>query len=410
MLQLSSFNKIIGKELHNSITGKSVGYSSRLEKYLPEIVNHNPETLSSPSDKILSLLQHELLFRGLIVPQNITTSSKQEEIYLTELVPIKLPTTGFFNSKVVDFRGLDKNSDKKMVLFLGVPCDLGAPRPGTRFGPQILRERSLNFNFRGRNFSVFDTSSKSDILKEKSVYDLGNITLPQVELSNWLKTIENVISQLPKSSIPITIGGDHSLSLGAIRGIYTKNQSTFTVVQMDYHLDVQIWGKFVNSKPTLDKPTHANFMSWIRNDIPDLKILQIGIFDYQSIDCSTNQSIQTTEYLKNFSEILTNFSILSKEDKEIYRELPRDQNVYLTIDVDVINYNYMSHTGFPSATGISIEHFIKIIRYLCIHNNIIGIDIMEFGKSHKDHEHYEMATLINCVILDIIKLGIFKDK
>ena len=68
----------------------------------------------------------------------------------------------------------------------------------------------------------------------------------------------------------------------------------------------------------------------------------------------------------------------------------------------------MFQTGFPSATGISIEDFVKIIRYLCQHNNIIGVDIMEFGKSYKDYEHYEMATLINCIILDIIKIGIIK--
>lgn len=406
MFRLSSFNKVIDKELYNSVTEKSIGYTTRVEKYLPEIVSYNTNNLKSPKDKIFYLVQSELLFRGLIIKDK---THQDEETYLRELVPVKLPKFGFFYSKIVDFRGLDRNSTEQSILFLGIPCDLGAPRPGARFGPQILRDRSLNFNFRGKNLSLLDISSKRDIFESNLIYDIGNIFLSQSNLYEWLETIENVVAQLPKASVPIIIGGDHSLSLSTIKGVYAKNNNTpFTLVQLDYHLDLQIWGKFNNSKLILDKPTHANFMSWVHQDIPDIKIFQVGIFDYQSIDTSSDQSIQILEYFKNFSEIISNFSILSNRCDEVYQRLPINQNIYLTIDIDVINCKYMFQTGFPSATGISIEDFVKIIRYLCQHNNIIGVDIMEFGKSYKDYEHYEMATLINCIILDIIKIGIIK--
>lgn len=407
-MRFSSFNKVLDKELFNTVTEKSIGFSAITEKFLSQILEHDSSVLFSVMDKVFSLLQKELIFRGIIIPNEV--KEETEEWYLKKLFPMKLPQYGFFYSKILDFRGLDKEADEVSILFMSIPCDLGAPRPGTRFGPQILRERSYNFNYRGRGFHLFDVSTKLDLFRNTNIYDIGDISLPQRPLADWLEITQNVVSQLPKKSVPIIIGGDHSLSLAAIKGVHLKNQKPFTLVQLDYHLDVQLWGKFdQSSNLILDKPTHANFMSWVKRDISDIKIFQIGVFDYQSIDESSKESTKILEYFQEFSELITNFFILSSEDNEIYDRLPIDQDVYLTIDIDVINYQHMFQTGFPSATGISVESLIKILRYLCKHNNVIGVDIMEFGKSHKDHEHYEMATLVNCIIIDIIKLGIFNN-
>jgi arginase family enzyme len=55
------------------------------------------------------------------------------------------------------------------------------------------------------------------------------------------------------------------------------------------------------------------------------------------------------------------------------------QDVYLTIDVDVLSRRELLSTGYPADIGISFARLLEIVSMTIKHNTIIGIDIMELG-------------------------------
>ena len=143
---------------------------------------------------------------------------------------------------------------------------------------------------------------------------MGNINTNSHNFVDICKKIEKVIMFLPKSIIPLMIGGDHSLSYSAIKAIHKKfTGEEITLVHFDHHNDMQFWGDFYIDEPTwLTKLTHANFISWLKNDLPNLQSLHLGV-----------QAFNYKLHNKNIQAYLTLNS----------------RNIYVTFDVDVIKHS-----------------------------------------------------------------------
>ena len=192
-----------------------------------------------------------------------------------------------------------------------------------------------------------------------------------------------------------------------MKGIYSNRKNKkFTIIQLDSHLDIQVWGDFDNGYPKkLTVPDHSNFISWVKHYMPEISILQIGINNYQGIP--RNNLDDVTRYLDNIGQRITNIEIFNNTQEYLENKLPKNQDIYLTIDVDVINSVYMPSTGYPGAIGINLEMIFFIIKTICLYNNIIGVDIMEFAQSANKEFHSRMSNIVNSLILEIIK-GIYK--
>jgi arginase family enzyme len=83
--------------------------------------------------------------------------------------------------------------------------------------------------------------------------------------------IERFIGALPAGTVPVTIGGDHSISLPLVRALKRKIQEPLTVVSFDHHMDIQYWDE------NLDALYHTNVMSHIIQVIGDGNLMHIGI-------------------------------------------------------------------------------------------------------------------------------------
>lgn len=410
MYLLSSFNKVINdnnkKFYFNTITKRQVIYSdflvSSMDFFLSQSLDYTETRIE---DKISQIITAELLYKGIIIP----VSEKENEIeYLNSIVNFFSGiSTTFFKSKnitegeLIISTNITHNSDR--IIFCGIPFDFGSTKPGTRYGPRILREESSNMLFRGSDGFLFDISESKNIFFNKEIYDIGDINLPLNLKSQSLKKIQYLSCKLFEFGIPIFIGGDHLYTLPIIEGLYSYRQSPFTIVQMDYHLDIQLWGAFKNNKPIiLTEPTHANFISWINHRIPDLSIFQVGVCNYQSIPENIDNA-DVCNYLKSIGIQLSNLEIAAYGWEKLLNKLPINQDIYLTIDIDVLNCIYIPNTGHASPLGISIIDFYKIIKYICKNNNLIGVDIMEFGNNDYLEKQAPKAEIVLNIILEIIK-------
>ena len=130
---------------------------------------------------------------------------------------------------------------KKKVTIIGVLMDLGADRRGVDMGPSAVRVANLNERLGQLGFDVQDLGNISVrnpemmAIKDRKAKYLPEITKASIELAD---KVENA---LDKGSIPIILGGDHSIAIGSVSGLaahYKKQNQKVGVIWFDAHADM----------------------------------------------------------------------------------------------------------------------------------------------------------------------------
>ena len=239
---------------------------------------------------------------------------------------------------------------------LGVPFDGTASyMAGARFGPRTVREAS--YNFEAYNFKL-----KKTIPRE--VLDLGDL---EVVHGNFKKTCAKLRSTmddiLNQNIIPITIGGDHSISYGIIQAFTEAlGPKKLTVIHFDAHMDLR-------AEYEGEKYSHATVMRRIM-DLNPQKIIQIGVRSASeeeadfSDECLTSfSSYQVSEDMENVVECLKNIS----------------GPIYISFDIDVLDPAYAPSTGTPSPCGLNPMQVEKLI-FSLESKELVGMDIVEVAS------------------------------
>jgi agmatinase len=236
---------------------------------------------------------------------------------------------------------------------LGVPFDSTTTyQPGARFGPLFVREASYNFE----KYNLF-----SNKVLDTNVCDIGNL---EVIPGNFQKTclhLESVISSMSEDGlIPLTIGGEHSISYGVLNAL---NLQDVTILHFDAHMDLR--DKYIG-----EKYSHATVMRRIHDKNPS-KIIQMGI---------RSSSQEETEFAQeNSIDYYTPQEIkddLNKMEKIIGQI---DGLIYVTVDMDVMDPAYAPSVGTPTPCGISPQELEKLILQLN-GKDIIGFDVVEVSS------------------------------
>ena len=255
------------------------------------------------------------------------------------------------------FNGIHQSFDTAKYALLGVPFDVTSTyRTGARFGPTAIRQASLNietYSFR----SNFD----SEFLRLIDLGDLHVSSDPE-KTTNMLGLV--VKDLLVGKKMPIVIGGEHTITLGVLKGLTSKPQKTAMVV-FDAHLDLR--KEFLGLSLS-----HTTFMRLINENIKPAKIIEVGTravcreeLDYSKkngIDYITSHQIRQ----KGTSEII----------KAINNTLSSYENVYLSIDMDILDPAYAPGVQNPEPEGIKTNELIDILCSLS-DNKIIGFDVVE---------------------------------
>ena len=408
----SSYNKEVNQGnssvVENLITNKKININFQSREYINKILGQQLKKIEEKKSLIIAqIVLAELLYRGIIIP---ISNKDNEEEYLQKIVNFNTSYNSFFMcNKIKDEAQLLEfnNYDQNRIIFCGIPYDITAKNPGTRFGPQLLRNQSVNKVFRSRDHSCLLNTDNNliNIFNNIQILDIGDINLRYNSINECIDKVKNISELVSRYSIPFFVGGDHSFTYPIVSGIFKARKSqSFTFIQFDQHLDIQIWGEFNKDYPKkLDTLTHANFVSWINKEMPQIKILQIGIEKYLSV--SPENSKQVIQYLNNIGSRISNNAIFTKPHNDICALFPKNQDIYISIDVDVLSSVYISATGYPALTGISLKKMLLLLMYLVVNNNIIGVDIMEYGQTNDKYSDKvsRMSNLVIKLILEIIE-------
>jgi len=239
------------------------------------------------------------------------------------------------------------------VVILPVPYDSTTEwRSGTRHGPQAIIDASQYLE-------------PYDLELDREVYKVGIHTLPQVEplVSSPEDMIDRVYhvtkGLIRKGKFVVTLGGEHSLSLGTVRA-FKEAIPKLSVLQLDAHGDLR--NEYLGSKYS-----QACVMRRIFELCP---ITQVGVRSLSWAEKQfLNQHRMTPFYMSDSASIMA-------PPEQVVASLA--DNVYVTIDVDVFDLSIMPAVGTPEPGGMQWQQILDLLRLVALHKHIVSFDLMEF--------------------------------
>lgn len=281
------------------------------------------------------------------------------------------------------FMSMDSSYENSDLVVFGVGFDgTTSNRPGTRFASGAMR----------KEFDGLETYSPvlNLDMEDFNICDIGDLELSIGNTEKVLDEIyENVKILINDNKIPFMIGGEHLVTLPAFKAVYEKYNDIY-VLHFDAHTDLR--EEYNNCKNS-----HATVIKRIWDIVGDEKIFQFGIRSgtKEEFDFSLNKNHTYMEV----GNIIT--------FKEIVESLV-DKNIYLTIDLDVLDPSIFPGTGTPEPGGITykeLENTFKILKQYEI--NIVGCDIVELSP---DYDITKVSTITACKVLRELSLVISNNK
>ncbi len=268
---------------------------------------------------------------------------------------------GPFLSK--DFIGANPNYETSKIVLLGEPYDCTCSnRAGTRFGPQAMRLESVGIEVYSK---YFDKN-----MDETMFFDAGDLEYPFGNAQKMLDITESNVDCIYNDGKKLlALGGEHLVTLANVKSVL-KKYDNLALIQFDAHCDLrkQYLGETL---------THSGVMYRIAQLIGYQNIAQIGL-----------RSGEKEEF-----ETAKKYNTLVKEKQQLDRF--KDKNIFLTIDLDVLDPSLMSGVGTPEAGGLNYLEFMEWLKYLKDFN-IVGIDIMELAP---DIDITKTSTATACKIV-----------
>lgn len=274
--------------------------------------------------------------------------------------------------------GCDKDYQNSKIVIFGAPFDgTTSYRPGARFASAAIRNESYSIE----TYSPYQDKDLEDI----AVFDGGDLELSFGNTVKALTQIEEFTAKvLEDDKLPCMIGGEHLVTLGAIRAV-AKKHPDLHVIQFDAHADLR-------EDYLGETLSHATVIHRVWDLVGDDKIFQFGI---RSGDRSEFQWGQDHVYTNKF-----NFNGLEQVIKQL-----QGKPVYLTIDLDVLDPSVFPGTGTPEAGGVSFMELLQAMLQVT-ELNIVGCDINELSPIY---DQSGVSTAVACKVLRELLLAISSD-
>jgi agmatinase len=260
------------------------------------------------------------------------------------------------------FGGIQESFEKARYVIFGVPFDVTSTyRTGARFGPNAIRQASLN---------VETYSFRAGIdAEDLPLHDLGDLhvsTSPKRTVDMLKLVVEDILA---KGKMPIAIGGEHTITLGIMKGLGAKAQKT-ALVSFDAHLDLR--KEFLGL--TL---SHTTFMRLIHEEVKPAKIIEVGT----RAVCKAELAYAKKTGIDFFTSQQIRKEGTAQITQSLKEELAPYGNIYLSIDMDVLDPAYAPAVQNPEPEGIETHSLVDILCALC-DKRLVGFDVLEIAPAY----------------------------
>lgn len=246
--------------------------------------------------------------------------------------------------------------EKSKVVLIPVPYDgTSTWQKGADKGPEAFLDAS-------ENMELYDIETHSEVYKE-GIF----LTEPIEELDSPEIMVENVHAMvkgfIKRKKLVTIIGGEHSVSIGAIRA-FTEFYEDLTVVQIDAHADLR-------NEYNGSKYNHACAMYEASQTA---NLIQVGIRSMDRIETLVmnqdnvffaNDMIEDEFWMDNAVDLMT-------------------ENVYITFDLDALDPSILPSTGTPEPGGLLWYETLEFLKRVFDEKNVVGFDLVELCPNPYD--------------------------
>jgi len=244
----------------------------------------------------------------------------------------------------------------KIIVF-PVPYDYTATwQKGANLGPEAILEASVHVE-------LYDIETGIEVHS----YGIHALQLPHLpkspeELTRIIR--KNFSSFMKDGKFPVMLGGNHSITPGAVQGI-KEYFSDLSVLQLDAHADLR---ESYNGSPF----NHACVMARVKEICPAVQvgIRSLGREEYEKLDTSrvffARDIVFRDDWIDNVVELLSS-------------------HVYVTIDLDVFDPSIMPSTGTPEPGGLGWYQIVGLLKQVATERHVVGFDVVEL-MPNKDNK------------------------
>ncbi len=261
-------------------------------------------------------------------------------------------------SKKKGFLGTDNTFSKKENVVV-VPFGLEKTvsyGSGTSKGPKEIIKAS-------HQVELFDEDLNKEPYKKIGIKTLKPFPIKK-NIVDALKQIENINKiLLEKNKFPLTLGGEHSLTPGAIRP-FVKKFKKICLLHFDAHADLR-------NSYNGNKFSHASAIRRCLDD-KNVNVISFGI---------RNISLSEIPFMKKNKKRIKIYWAKDKSKWNLneFKKIIKNKKVYLTFDVDGLDLSIMPATGTPEPGGLFWNETMNIIKTAAKHSHIVGADVNELS-------------------------------
>ena len=248
-----------------------------------------------------------------------------------------------------NWMGENKDYNTSGIIMLGMPFDgTVSYRSGSRFAPEQLRLASWGLE---EYSPYFDKH-----LEDCNFHDAGDLELPLGNTVKSLEVIRKNVEEIYRDGKKVFgIGGEHLVTLPEIQAV-SKYIDNLAIVHFDAHTDLR-------EEYLGEKLSHSAVIRHSAEIIGFENLKQIGI----------------RSGMKEEFELMKKYNTLCHKYEEL--EVLKDKNIFVTVDLDVLDTSIMPGTGTPEAGGLNFNELVGWFKYLSKFN-IIGADVVELAPDY----------------------------
>lgn len=239
------------------------------------------------------------------------------------------------------------------IAVLGVPYDrTQSHRRGAAGGPEAIRAASWSLE-------TYSAELDRD-LEEIAVADLGDLKVEESDPAAMVEAVARSVEGLDPDALPILLGGDHTITVGAVRALL-RRWPDLRVVQFDAHADLR---EVYEDQPL----SHACTLRRVWEILGDDRIVQLGVRSW-------------TREERTFARAHCRWSLGALAVPETVMAELRTHPTYLTIDVDVLDPAFAPGVGNPEPGGPSFTELRAALRALA-DLQVVGADVVEVSPPY----------------------------
>jgi len=239
-------------------------------------------------------------------------------------------------------------------VVVGVPYDhTSSYRAGSRFAPHAIREASVNIE-------TFSLRAGVDV-ENVAIHDAGDLHIVD-DVSQTLSRVEAVTKDiLGARKIPVLIGGEHTITLGAVRSL----PDSVGVVSFDAHGDLR-------NEYGGGEISHATVLRRITEKVGTENVLVLGI----RAVCKEEVDFIKEHHIEKLTPWELRAMGLTEAAKRVEAFARKFQHTYMTIDSDALDPGFAPGIANPEFNGLTPDELITLATTVA-NERMIGFDLVE---------------------------------